>query len=87
MSLTFPNPSRSYDSKLKTVRFTGHDGMFQIAFSVELDVLTKKRVADDQAEALALAAFDDARSDVMAMATKAYNHHKKSSYTLTSSDY
>ena len=41
MSLTFPNRSRSYDEAGKRIRFVGHDGMFQISFSVAADAMTK----------------------------------------------
>jgi hypothetical protein len=39
MSLAFPNPSRSYDEARRGVRFSGHDGMFEISFFVEAAVL------------------------------------------------
>ena len=43
MSLTFPNRSRSYDAAGRRIRFVGHDGMFQISFSVAADAMSKMR--------------------------------------------
>ena len=40
MGLEFPNRSRSYDPGNKRIRFTGHDGMFEIAFSIDADALS-----------------------------------------------
>ena len=45
MSLTFPNRSRSYDEAGKRIRFVGHDGMFQISFSVAADAMTRMQPA------------------------------------------
>ena len=35
MALTFPNQSRSYDEANKQIRFSGHDGMFEVRFFVD----------------------------------------------------
>ena len=69
MSLTFPNPSRSYDEAGKRIRFVGHDGMFQISFSVAADAISKAPSGTATAEATYLAAFDTASTTVPAAST------------------
>ena len=58
MSLTFPNRSRSYDQAGRRIRFVGHDGMFQISFSVAADAMTKLQPRTNADEAGYLATFD-----------------------------
>jgi hypothetical protein len=41
MTLSFPNPSRSFDDERNAVRFSGHDGMSQVRFLVEVGALEK----------------------------------------------
>ena len=41
MALNFPNPSRSFDAARNGVRFTGHDGLFEVSFLVEAAALAK----------------------------------------------
>ena len=62
MGLTFPNSSRSYDSDHGRIRFVGHDGMFQISFSITTDAVSRKRFDGADAERGYLAAFDASRS-------------------------
>ena len=40
MAIAFPNRARSYDENARRIRFLGHDGMFEIRFSLDIDVLT-----------------------------------------------
>ncbi len=86
MSLTFPNSSRSYDARNGRVRFIGHDGMFQISFSVATDALSRKNATQPNTEDEFLAAFDAARARIQDVASKAYAKTRKSSYALTSAD-
>ncbi|MES0131752.1 DUF1488 domain-containing protein [Mesorhizobium sp. M0029] len=87
MSLTFPNPSRFYDEAGKRIRFVGHDGMFQISFSVAADALSKEPSGTATAEATYLAAFDTASSSIHDIASKAYARTHKSIYVLTAADF
>ncbi|NLS07259.1 DUF1488 domain-containing protein [Rhizobium sp. P32RR-XVIII] len=41
MAIEFHNGARSYDEISRRVRFLGHDGMFEIRFFVDIDVLAK----------------------------------------------
>lgn len=86
MGLTFPNASRSYDPDHGRIRFVGHDGMFQISFSITTDAISRKRFEGADAERDYLAAFDASRSIVQAVARKAYERTRKSTYALTGAD-
>lgn len=87
MTLAFPNPSRSYDSVQKRVRFVGHDGMAEIPFQVDADALSKHRPDPGAGEASSLAAFDADRSAIYDVAREAYSHGRKRVYVLTSADF
>lgn len=86
MTLTFPNPSRSFDQAHNVVRFIGYDGVFQVPFVVEADALT---ASDGKAllEAECLTAFDASRDLILDVARKAYSNKRRSSYTLTAADF
>ena len=87
MALTFPNRSRSYDEAGRRIRFTGYDGMFQVAFLVEVDALTKSTSRGDGSEADHLAAFDAVREKVQTAAHKAYATGRRNNmYVLTPAD-
>ena len=87
MSLTFPNRSRSYDESGRRIRFVGHDGMFQISFSVAADAMSKMRPETAADEAGYLAAFDTASSAIYDVARTAYDRTRKSIYVLTAADF
>lgn len=86
MTLTFPNPSRSFDEAHNVVRFTGYDGVFQVPFVVEAAALM---TSDGKVllEAECLTAFDAARDLILDVARKAYSAKRRSSYTLTAADF
>ena len=86
MALTFPNSSRSYDADHGRIRFVGHDGMFQISFSITTDAISPKRFDGADAERDYLATFDASRSFVQAVAAKAYGRTRKTTYALTAAD-
>ena len=85
--LTFLNPSRSYDPTRRCVRFVGHDGMFEIPFTVEADVLAKGRPDPFDSEASYLVAFDKVRGSIQDVAREAYSHGRKTIYALTLADF
>jgi len=87
MSLTFPNRSRSYDEAGRRIRFVGHDGMFQISFSVAADAISNASPGTATAEATFLAAFDTASGSIYDVASKAYARTRKSIYVLTAADF
>lgn len=83
MTLTFPNPSRSFDVARNAVRFTGYDGMFQVAFLIEASAL----VRSDETETNCLSAFDTLRTCIYSVARKVYTRHRNTIYTLTAADF
>jgi hypothetical protein len=87
MALTFLNPSRSYDPVRQRVHFSGHDGMFEIAFSVEIDALQTDRKGSSAGESGYLAAFDTMRDSIHDIARKVYSGNRKSLYVLTARDF
>ena len=87
MTLSFLNPSRSYDTARQRVHFSGHDGMFEIAFSVEIDALPSTGAGYTAGESHYLAAFDNMRDLIHDVARKAYSGDRKSLYVLTSRDF
>ncbi|HEY0440148.1 MAG TPA: DUF1488 domain-containing protein [Xanthobacteraceae bacterium] len=86
MTLSFPNPSRSYDGTRRAVRFWGHDQSMEASFFVGEDAL--KHVAPDMRldEAGLLDAFDANRDRIRAAAAKVYARRRKGSYDLVSGD-
>jgi Protein of unknown function (DUF1488) len=87
MSLNFPNQSRSYDATLRAVRFWGHDGPMEAAFSVNEEAL--KTIQPDMLsdEAALLRAFDAHRALIHAAAIKVYKRGRKGSYELMPADF
>lgn len=87
MTLTFPNRSRSYDEAGRRIRFVGHDGMFQISFSVAADAMAKMQPATTADEAGYLATFDTESNSIHDVAARAYGRTRKSVYVLTAADF
>lgn len=85
MTLTFPNPSRSFDQGRNAIRFIGHDGLFEVPFYVAVDALAKfGNKASSEAECLK--AFDEARSSVQDAARAAYTNGHRGFYMLKALD-
>lgn len=90
MTLSFPNPSRSFDEARNAVRFTGHDGMFKVQFFVEIAALAKwdpDLAGTAASETKYLSAFDNLRTSIQKVASNAYSHGCRSAYTLTAADF
>jgi hypothetical protein len=90
VTLEFPNRSRSFDDGRQAVRFSGYDGMFEVRFFVEADVLSPRnepmasRVDNEHA---CLEAFDAQRQSIQDVAREIYASDRRVSYTLTSADF
>ena len=88
MTLAFPNPSRNYDEARHGVRFSGHDGMFEISFLVEVAVLSQyQRLQDPLSEQQYLSAFDAMRASIQDVASEIYSSRRRSTNTLTTTDF
>lgn len=86
MPLSFPNESRSYDARLRCVRFWAYDEALEIPFFVEADAL---RGIDPMAtidEPGLLGAFDRQRTRIFKAANRIYSRRRRGSYTLVASD-
>ena len=81
MSLSFPNPSRSFDASKSRVCFWGYDRTIEVSFFVEADAL--KRLCPDMtgAETGFLKAFDAVRNRIQEVAGKVYARGGKGSYS------
>lgn len=79
MSLSFPNPSRSFDASNSRVCFWGYDSTIEISFFVEVDAL--KRLCPDMSDAESgfLQAFDTARKRIYEAADKVYTRAGRAS--------
>jgi hypothetical protein len=86
MTLEFPNRSRSFDEARNAVRFLGYDGMFEVPFFVEAGALARSG-RKELSEAEYLTAFDAARNSIHDVAREAYSHGRRTSYTLTATDF
>ena len=86
MALSFPNQSRSYDSRKQCVRFWAHDASFEIPFFVEAGALVRidPNAASDEHGLLGV--FDLNRDRIFAAAGRAYRRDRRGSYTLAASD-
>lgn len=86
MPLAFLNPSRSFDDARRGIRFSGHDGMFEIAFFVEAAVLAgpSRRPLSEQQY---LQAFDAMRPSIQDVAREMYANHHHHTNTLTADDF
>jgi hypothetical protein len=90
VTLAFPNPSRSFDEARNAVRFTGHDGMFEVRFFVEAGALAQSDTTlhgTAMSETKYLSAFDALRASIQDVAREAYSHGRRNSYTLTAADF
>lgn len=86
MPLSFPNRTRSFDEARLAVRFTGHDGMFEVPFLIDAAALAKSNPAE-ATEATCLAAFDAAREFIQDVARQAYSRDRRQLYLLTAVDF
>src|ERR1700755_1110152 len=87
MSLTFPNPSRSYDQTRQAVRFWGYDTSIEYSFFVTVDALVRVDPALKRDEAGFLGAFDVNRDLICQTAARVYSQDGKTRYELVGRDF
>lgn len=87
MAIAFPNNARSYDEAARRIRFLGHDGMFEIRFFVEIDVLTKGAPTAATSERDYLTAFDRLRTRILDVAKQVYASKRTNSIILKLADF
>ena len=86
MTISFPNPSRSYDATRQAVRFWGYDRSMESSFIIKADALKhiQPDLRFDPVELLR--AFDIHREHIYAIAAKVYSRGGKGYYELNVAD-
>jgi len=89
MTLSFPNPSRSFDATKSRVRFWGYDSAIEISFFLETGALRKLSPESSGTETGILDAFDAARERIYEVAETMYLRSRKTScaYVLSAEDF
>ncbi len=87
MAISFPNESRSYDTRQHGVRFWGHDDACEVSFLVDDEALSQIDRTTPQTEDGFLIAFDGNRERIMAAARKAYSRRGSGFYILAASSF
>jgi Protein of unknown function (DUF1488) len=80
MTLSFPNPSRSFDANKNRVSFWGYDSVIEITFFVEAGTLKRLCPEMSGAEAGFLQAFDNSVNRIHEVADKVYGRGGKGTY-------
>ena len=86
MPLSFPNESRSYDARLRCVRFWAYDKALEVPFFVEAAALHQVDPQIAMDEQGLLNAFDRHRGRICKAADRIYAGRRRGSYTLAASD-
>ncbi|WP_349017673.1 DUF1488 domain-containing protein [Rhizobium sp. 32-5/1] len=87
MTVSFPNPARSYDEAKQRIRFLGHDGMFEVKFFMNIEALALGRPFRDLSEADYLKAFDAMRAKILKVAERLYKSRGGNAVNLELSDF
>ncbi len=87
MSLVFPNASRSYDERMRRVRFWAHDDAMEIPFFLEAAALLHLNPWTPGDEAGLLKTFDFNRAVIETTAARIYAQRRCAFYTLTTADF
>ena len=80
MTLSFPNPSRSFDATKNCVQFWGYDSAIEVVFFVDAAALKKLCPQANDVEDGLLKAFDAATKRIHEAAEHVYAHGSKRSY-------
>lgn len=80
MTLSFPNPSRSFDPSKNGVRFWGYDSAIEVVFFVEAAALQKLCPEASDVEDGLLKAFDTVTTRIHEAAEHVYTHGSNLSY-------
>lgn len=87
MTLSFPNPSRSYDAVAHRVRFWGYDRAMEVSFFVEENALSKLQPRMGGVEEDILRAFDGARERILSVAAAVYAKGRRNPFILAEADF
>lgn len=78
MTLSFANPTRTYDERRDVIRFVGHDGLKQIVFHLSVGLFDQGGSDTNQREQGYLMAFDRAHTQILDIACAIYKKNKRS---------
>ncbi len=87
MGLMFPNAARSYDDAKSRIRFLGHDGMFEVKFFIDADVVIRGLPHQVTNERELLVAFDRMLEKIHVVAARLYKKNARASITIGRSDF
>ncbi len=82
MALSFPNHSRSFDVSRNAVRFWGYDGALEISFFIGGDALQVLVPDAEETETGYVAAFDQVRDKICAIANRAYARASRGTFVI-----
>ena len=85
--LNFPNPSRSFDTTRRSVRFWGHDSAMEWSFFVTEQALRRLEPTAARDEENLLRVFDTNRAKIYAAAKSAYERERRGFYELVATDF
>ncbi len=89
MTLSFPNPSRSFDATRNCVCFWGYDKSIEVSFYLDACALQKLSHGAGEPEVDCLEAFDTASNQIHKVAAKIHRKRGGSVYShkLTEDDF
>ena len=79
--LSFPNPSRDFDTTRNAVSFVGYDQLFVVSFFVEANALSTF-IDGELSERAYLNAFDDQLELIHKIAREIYSRNKGTCYII-----
>lgn len=82
MTLSFENPTRTYDERRGVIRFLGYDGLNQIVFLLSVKLLDLGTASSAQREQGYLMAFDRCRGRILDIASALYQKNNRSMVEL-----
>jgi hypothetical protein len=89
MTLSFPNPNRSFDPDSKRILFWGYDNIMEISFYLETEALDRFNSEKTKTESGFLQIFDEIRNQIYEVANNVYTRVGKGNraYVLSPKDF
>lgn len=87
MHLKFPNPSRHFDPVKRCIRFKGYDGVFEVAFELDVEALQYLSPGIGDGEPALLAAFDIQRERIERVAVRSYSGRRRDVIRLSRANF
>lgn len=89
MTLSFPNPNRSFDSESNRILFWGYDNIMEVSFYLETEALERFSSEKIKTESGFLQIFDAIRNQIYEVSDKVYSRAGKGNraYILSPKDF